>query len=381
MIRASKGCIVVGITDPPGPGSAHLELTPGVAHLHPEDAMVRAMLSGWANQQLGGRLCNANTVKTRVSEVRAFSEFSGAYPWAWTARMMDEWSAHLVGELARAKSTIRHKQGAVRMFCDYITSRHYDWPTQCEAWFGEHPVQICHEWNTAAHLVDYEGDPGRRPFTRQEIQDFLDCADARVERARKSRRKGAPAAYRDTTMFKTMYGWGLRINELCRLEIADMYRNPQAPELGRCGFLHVRYGKASRGSPPKRRTVPTLMPWAATALLDYVTGIRPLYEPGNKRALWLTERGSQIKVRTLTETFGDIRDEVGLDRRLTPHCFRHSFISHMTENGVDPRFLQEISGHRFGSTTGIYTHLSGEFMNKMLQRALERITSIQEGQR
>ena len=155
-----------------------------------------------------------------------------------------------------------------------------------------------------------------------------------------------------------------------------MYRNPHAPELGRCGFLHVRYGKASKGSPPKRRSVPTLMPWAADALLDYVTNIRPLYESDGKPALWLTERGSQIKVRTLTDTFGEIRDEVGLDPKLTPHCFRHSFISHMTEYGVDPKFLQEISGHRFASTTGIYTHVSGEFMNKMLKDALGRITTL-----
>jgi len=372
--------VVAGVSDPPGPGSAHLELAPGVTHLYPEDTMVAAMLSGWAKQQLGGRLCDVGTVKTRASEVRAFIDFSGAHPWVWTARMMDEWSVHLVGELKRAKSTIRQKQGAVRMFCDYITSPYYDWPARCEAWFGSHPIQICHEWNTVAHLVDYEGDPGRRPFTRQEMQDFLDCADDRVETARKSRRKGTLSAYRDATMFKAMYGWGLRINELCRLDIADMYRNPHAPELGRCGFLHVRYGKASKGSPPKRRTVPTLMPWAAEALLDYVKNIRPLYEPGPKRALWLTERGSQIKVRTLTDSFDEIRDEVGLEVKLTPHCFRHAFISHMTEDGVDPRFLQEISGHRFASTTGIYTHLSGEFMNKMLLGALERITAMGGGE-
>lgn len=51
----------------------------------------------------------------------------------------------------------------------------------------------------------------------------------------------------------------------------------------------------------------------------------------------------------------------------------------MTEDGVDPRFLQEISGHRFASTTGIYTHVTGEFMNKMLTDALGRVSSFGEG--
>lgn len=69
--------------------------------------------------------------------------------------------------------------------------------------------------------------------------------------------------------------------------------------------------------------------------------------------------------------------------RTQPHTVtaetRHSFISHMTEDGVDPRFLQEISGHRFASTTGIYTHVTGEFMNKMLTDALGRVSSFGEG--
>lgn len=366
--------------DPPGPGSARLELATGISHLHPEVSMVRAMLDGWEKQQLGGRLFRGNTVSVRAGAVRALIDFSGAYPWDWTALMMDEWSAHLVGELKRAKSTIRQKQGAIRMFCSYIISPYYDWPALCEEWFGTHPVQVCHEWNTVAHLVDYEGNPGRRALTRKELQDFLDCADERVDRSQRSRRKGALGAYRDATMFKTMYGWGLRINELCRLDFADMHRNPHAPELGRCGNLHVRYGKASKGSEAKRRMVPTLMPWAAEALVDYVVNIRPVYAHSAKPAMWLTERGSQIKPRTLADTFSEIREEVGLDAALTPHCFRHSFITHMTENGVDPNFLQQISGHRFACTTQIYTHLSGEFMDTMLQGALARISTMRKRQ-
>lgn len=60
----------------------------------------------------------------------------------------------------------------------------YGWATECEACFGEHPSQICHEWNTANHVADYEGDPARRPFTRDELQAFFDYADDRVAAAR-----------------------------------------------------------------------------------------------------------------------------------------------------------------------------------------------------
>ena len=61
-------------------------------------------------------------------------------------------------------------------------------------------MAICHEWNTIAHLSDYEGDPEARPFTREEMQRFLDYADDQVKRAARSGRKGALAACRDAVL-------------------------------------------------------------------------------------------------------------------------------------------------------------------------------------
>jgi integrase/recombinase XerC len=189
------------------PGSARLELVDGVFLLHPEDAVLDAMLGGWAKQQYGRRLDRA-TIDSRHSVVRRFVEFSGEYPWNWTAVHVDEWSASLIAEDGRAKSTIRNYQGTIRLFCDYLTSPHYHWVQECEKRFGTHPIQVCHEWNTAAHLHDYEGDSERRPLTRQECQALFDYADDRVERALRLGRKGALAAYRDATVFKTIYAWG-----------------------------------------------------------------------------------------------------------------------------------------------------------------------------
>ncbi|WP_281712606.1 hypothetical protein [Dermacoccus nishinomiyaensis] len=78
----------------------------------------------------------------------------------------------------------------MRAFCDYICSPHYGWVDECMERFGTHPVQVCHEWNTLAHLQDYEGKPGRRPLTRSELQRLLDHADAEVTRLLDERRKG-----------------------------------------------------------------------------------------------------------------------------------------------------------------------------------------------
>jgi site-specific recombinase XerD len=353
-------------------GSARLELVAGISLLHPEDAVLEAMLDGWEKQQRGGRRLQQSTIDDRRQGVRQFVRFTNEYPWRWTAAHMDEWTTHLISELGRAESTIRNYQGTIRGFCDYIISPHYHWSEECEARFGTHPVQICHEWNTAAHLVDYEGQARRRPLTRDECQRLFDFADEQVERAVRMRRKGALTAYRDATVLKVIYGWGLRCTEASKLDRTDFYRNPKAPELGRFGMLHVRYGKRSNGSPPKRRMVASVMPWAVEAVEDYLVNIRPRFGLTDHPALWVTERGRRLQRRYIEDRFAVYRDALGLEQGLSPHCLRHSYITHLIEDGADPKFVQEQVGHRFLSTTGGYTAFSTDFMNTMMRKALDR---------
>jgi integrase/recombinase XerC len=191
-------------------GAAHLELVSGVVQLRPEDAMLEAMLRGWRAQQTARGL-REDTVAPRERLVRRFGDFTSEYPWAWSPGHMDEWSLHLTAEEHLAPSTIRSYQCTLRQFTEFLVDARYGWAAECENAFGpgRHPVAICHEWNTIAHLNDYEGDPEARPFTREEMQRFLDYADEQVDRAAKGKRKGALAAYRDATLFKVMYGWGL----------------------------------------------------------------------------------------------------------------------------------------------------------------------------
>ena len=344
----------------------------GVALLHPEDAVLDAMLIGWARQQLARRL-ETDTADDRSRLVRRFVEFSGEYPWNWTAGHVDEWSAAMISEQGLSKSTIRTYQGALRQFCDYITSPHYQWATECESRFGTHPVQVCHEWNTSAHLADYEGDADRRPLTRRELQALFDHADERVDRAVRLGRKGALAAYRDATVLKVMYAWGLRCNEASRLDVTDFYRNPKAPELGQYGMMSVRYGKGSKGSGPRRRTVASVMPWAVEALEDYLANVRPRFRNHDSRpAVWLTERGRRLRTREIEDRFAAYRDALGLDKALVPHCLRHSHVTHQIEDGVDPKFVQEQVGHRFASTTALYCGVSSDFMNASMRQALDK---------
>jgi integrase len=191
-------------------GAAHLELVSGVLQLRPEDAMVEAMLRGWRAQQTARGL-QETTMVPRERLVRQFVAFTNEYPWNWGPAHVDEWTQSLTSEKRLSPATIRGYQTDLRLFSEYLCDARYGWAAACEEEFGPgmHPVPICHEWNTIAHLNEYEGDPEARPFMREELQRFLDYADDQVERAVRVKRKGALAAYRDATLFKVAYAWGL----------------------------------------------------------------------------------------------------------------------------------------------------------------------------
>jgi site-specific recombinase XerD len=348
-------------------GSAALVLVDGATPLCAEPALFEEMLEGWERQQRSRRL-SGSLIAGRTRLVRRFQAFTGTWPWCWTSEQADSW----ISSSRWAHSTVRCYQGAVASFLDYVCDQRYGWISECEQRVGARPVQVIGEWNAAVHVADYEGRPERRPLSRAELQAFFDAADERVARAVASRRKGWLAAFRDTTLFKVIYGWGLRRRESVMLDTTDFTANPAAPELGRLGSCHVRFGKAMRGSPPRRRTVPTVMPWAAQALEQYLSEIRPRYECEDHPAVWLTERGERISARHVDDRFAQFRAAAGLPVELSVHCLRHSWVSHLIEDGVDPLFVQLAAGHSWASTTATYTTVGADARNRMLRAALER---------
>ena len=357
------------------PGSAQLLLVPGVVHLNEPAAVFEAMVTGWSRQQFSRQLGD-HTVVSRERLIRRFQGFCESYPWEWMPGDVEDFTVSLTSGQGRlALSTIRGYHLALRMFCEYITDSRYEWPTQCHDRFGQVPSQICNEWNTAQHLNDYEGRPERRPLTYRELEDLFDWLDDRVDQIARSGRKGALAGLRDATMLKTTYAFGLRRNELARLDVADLRPNPHMRDWGTYGSVHVRYGKAVAGSLPRRRTVLAVpeFDWAITGLKQWVEEALPLYEADKHPALWLTERRTRVKVRQIDDLFATARSEIGLDGHLSLHCLRHSYVTHLIEHGYPERFVTEQVGHTYASTTAIYTSVSNDFKNKTLQAALARV--------
>ena len=199
------------------PGSARLVLVEGVVHLNEEEAVFEAMLEGWARQQRS-RLLSDSTIAMRDRLIRRFAEFAECYPWVWRPADVEDFTVFLTsGKDRLALSTIRGYHLALRMFCDYLVDSRYEWARQCRDRFNQVPVQVCHEWNTVAHLNDYEGRPQRRPLTYEELQRLLDYLDDRVDRIAAMGRKGSASALRDALMIKTTYAYGLRRNDAAKL--------------------------------------------------------------------------------------------------------------------------------------------------------------------
>ncbi|MGI5445752.1 tyrosine-type recombinase/integrase [Streptomyces sp. CA-243310] len=330
------------------------------------------MKEGWARQQ-SARFLKSSTIDPRLRLIERFEEFSGQYPWQWTPADGEAFIAHLrSGGKPIQMSTARSYEVTIGLFLEYLLDSRYGWLEACSERFGEVPQEIFHEGNSVLHTVDYEGDPRRRPLTYDEIQALFDAADARPGKIRGQGRKGGLTALRDAAVIKTIYAFGTRRTESSKLDLVDLRRNPKAPRFAGFGSMMVRFGKSSKGAPPKRRTVLTVpeMDWVVDLLREWVTEIRPQFSPGRHPAFWVTERAGRLSPRSINEAFVQAREDAGLDDDLDLHCLRHSYITHLTEFGYPARFVQEQVGHSHASTTAIYMGVSNEYRNQLLETSM-----------
>lgn len=355
-------------------GAAPEVLRTGSRVLNEAETVWIAMLRGWAAQQ-SARNLSATTIETRRAIVVRFRQFADCYPWRWTATTVDEFFLELRALKGAARSTVLGYQNALRMFLEYLTAPAYGWGELCWSRFGDHPAQVFHEWNTARHAQDVMGSPGKRPYTRDELEDLFDCADERVLTIRRAGSKGWIPAFRTATIMKVAYAWGLRRNEVRNLDLVDFATNPQAPQFGEAGIVYVRHGKAMRGSPPKRRSVMTVpeFGWAEQCVRQWIEEVRPLYASPGSTQMWPSERGTKaIAADSLSRGFNEVKRAAGLDEALDFHSLRRSYVTHMVELGYDAFFIQQQVGHAHASTTSIYTGLSPDYRSRVVSDALER---------
>jgi integrase/recombinase XerC len=168
-------------------GAAGQQIARDVALFNPAEQVFQAMLDGWRNQQLSRNLA-FTTIARREQVVQRFRSFTGEDPWSWTVGDVDEFFMELRAVRSASHSTLLTYQNALRLFLGYLTDPAYGWEQECMERFGTHPVQVCHEWNTAAHVQEASARPRKRPLTRDELQDLFDYADDRPALRRSKRR-------------------------------------------------------------------------------------------------------------------------------------------------------------------------------------------------
>ncbi|RPF55709.1 site-specific tyrosine recombinase XerD [Aquisalibacillus elongatus] len=162
-----------------------------------------------------------------------------------------------------------------------------------------------------------------------------------------------PLTIRNRAMLEMLYATGLRISELLSLKFNDLHLL--------MGFVRV-VGKGG-----KERIVP-LGKHAQKALEEYVEFARPTFiKKENVDALFVNHRGSPMSRQGFWKVLKKIAVEKGIKTPLTPHTLRHSFATHLLENGADLRAVQEMLGHADISTTQIYTHVSKTRMKDIYQ--------------
>ena len=163
-----------------------------------------------------------------------------------------------------------------------------------------------------------------------------------------------PASLCDQAILELAYASGLRLAELRGIRLEQLQLE--------AGFLHV-IGKGN-----KERVVP-LGRKAVTALNRYLEAGRPkLVTRKSPGTVFLTKRGTPFSPVTLWLRIKNRVRYAGIARNVTPHMLRHSFATHLLENGADLRVIQELLGHASISTTEVYTHVAGERLRDVHQR-------------
>ena len=158
-----------------------------------------------------------------------------------------------------------------------------------------------------------------------------------------------PVSLRDRAILEILYGTGARVAELVGIDVTDISKD--AFEGGEITILKLR-GKGS-----KERLVP-LGKFALAALDDYLVRLRPALlakNSQNNRALFLNARGTRLSRQSAWSTVLKAAEATGLQGRVSPHVFRHSYATHLLDGGADIRVVQELLGHASVTTTQIYT--------------------------
>jgi integrase/recombinase XerD len=196
------------------------------------------------------------------------------------------------------------------------------------------------------------------PKTGRKLPDVLSLEEINllVSKIDLSKAEG----HRNKAIIEVLYGCGLRVSELTGLKISDMYLDK--------GFIRV-IGKGD-----KERLIP-IGGKTVREIENYLPARKSFsnVDKDYRDILFLNRRGRSLTRVMIFTIVKNLSMEAGLKKTISPHTFRHSFATHLIENGADLRAVQEMLGHESILTTEIYTHLDREFLRETLHNYHPRV--------
>ena len=238
-----------------------------------------------------------------------------------------------------SKRSLKRRLSALRHFYDYLTKREYV------------------SYNPFLTISSPKADKKLPTFLfYDEVENLLN-ANAQREDA---------LMLRDQAILELLYASGMRAFELCGLQTSDIDFRGRTVKV--------------RGKGNKDRKIP-FSPKAREALLRYQKELRPDLMRKNKdpelpNEFFLNDKGHKLTTRGLEYILGQIELKTGVFLKLHPHKLRHTFATHLLDNGADLRLIQEMLGHASLSSTQVYTHVNTERMQATYRDAHPRAKKI-----
>jgi len=240
---------------------------------------------------------------------------------------------HFIQRFDYKKSTIARKIASIRTFYKYL--------------FRERFIDN----NPAVSL-----SAPKRP---KSLPKFLTVDE--VEKILNNVKIDTPAGFRNRVILELLWATGMRVSELSNLNFGDL--NIEENE------IRV-FGKGA-----KERIV-LISDRAKQYLVQYINTARKLLAPGydigeinENSPLFINSTGFRLQNKTIRNAINEVVEKIELPKKVTPHVFRHSFATHLIENGADLRVVQELLGHAGISNTQIYTHISMKHMQEVYDNA------------
>lgn len=190
------------------------------------------------------------------------------------------------------------------------------------------------------------------PKIKKQLPKVL--SQAEVERLLAQPDESTPFGIRNKAMLELLYATGIRVSELIQINLDDIH-------------LHNGLLKTT-GKGNKERLIPIGM-MAKKALTKYLKYGRPhIVKNRQEQALFLNRLGKRLTRQGFWKIIKQLALEAKIEKTLTPHTLRHSFATHLLENGADLRSVQEMLGHSDISTTQIYTHVTNQHLKKVYKQ-------------